>query len=341
MSPIWLPFWPLLEASNGLSVVFVVVCLFTMIAFLLRLKPQAMDDACVHVQSKPTEGQSMALVKNPFSVKMSDSEAAKSNLEDGILLTIACERSFWCIHFWGVDINTFHSCLRMKWQTMKEAIFGNSFLDDAILEKSELEMVDITGTEGKQFVIKPSKELTAESLGESPRTRYPLITALICNEDDVEEELKDESVVRYIMLMFTVVHVKDSVCRMDTSIISQLLKQRNGEILNLQTLFTPENADDVTSDKSSPLCVVCQDAVISRALLPCRHTCVCGKCYEKIDKCPLCRSYIHSFFRIANEENQNESSPETNSSPTSESTPRSSNVFTRFSMKVNSWLGLG
>lgn len=50
------------------------------------------------------------------------------------------------------------------------------------------------------------------------------------------------------------------------------------------------------------LCVVCQYFPLSRALMPCRHTCVCASCFGKLDRCPMCRSPIQSYFCIRGEE---------------------------------------
>lgn len=50
------------------------------------------------------------------------------------------------------------------------------------------------------------------------------------------------------------------------------------------------------------LCVVCQYYPLSRALLPCRHTCICASCFGKLEMCPMCRSPIKSYFCVRNED---------------------------------------
>lgn len=54
------------------------------------------------------------------------------------------------------------------------------------------------------------------------------------------------------------------------------------------------------SDENSPHgnCIVCHTDVINRALLPCRHACVCDGCFLRLDKCPMCRSVIESYFQL-------------------------------------------
>uniref|UniRef100_A0A1B0DEH9 Uncharacterized protein n=1 Tax=Phlebotomus papatasi TaxID=29031 RepID=A0A1B0DEH9_PHLPP len=78
------------------------------------------------------------------------------------------------------------------------------------------------------------------------------------------------------------------------------------------------------------LCVVCHYFPLSRALLPCRHTCICAVCFceyiqnknctkpmqevmvhfngllfaftAKLERCPMCRAPITSYFCIRSEE---------------------------------------
>lgn len=33
-----------------------------------------------------------------------------------------------------------------------------------------------------------------------------------------------------------------------------------------------------------------------------RHTCICASCFDKIDRCPMCRGPIKSYFCIRGEE---------------------------------------
>ncbi|XP_052097661.1 cell growth regulator with RING finger domain protein 1-like [Mytilus californianus] len=54
---------------------------------------------------------------------------------------------------------------------------------------------------------------------------------------------------------------------------------------------------------NSAECVVCQTNDVTIAILPCRHACVCDTCLQQLDKCPMCRGYIVSYFRIGDEEN--------------------------------------
>lgn len=151
--------------------------------------------------------------------------------------------------------------------------------------------------------------MNPETLGQSPRACYPLVVILardLANEADGEQAADD------VVFMINVIHVKDKVCPLDTNVITRLLKKRNGLTINLQTLYTPNEFDDETSPNNTAICVICQEEMVSIALLPCRHTCTCLECFTKITLCPLCRSYIRSYFVLKIEENPNNQTDQNN-----------------------------
>ncbi len=55
--------------------------------------------------------------------------------------------------------------------------------------------------------------------------------------------------------------------------------------------YTEENG---TKDS----CIICQCDQVNVVILPCRHTCVCRECLLRLDKCPMCRSFIQSYFTL-------------------------------------------
>lgn len=61
--------------------------------------------------------------------------------------------------------------------------------------------------------------------------------------------------------------------------------------------ITQRNNDNSSEEKTSE-CVVCQNNEVTIAILPCRHTCICDLCLEQLDKCPMCRGYIMSYFKV-------------------------------------------
>lgn len=58
------------------------------------------------------------------------------------------------------------------------------------------------------------------------------------------------------------------------------------------------NAETIKSVTQETLCVVCQASPVHRALLPCRHACVCNECFARLITCPMCRAYIISSLNL-------------------------------------------
>lgn len=156
--------------------------------------------------------------------------------------------------------------------------------------------IRINGTDQvKTIKLTCSDKVTPETLGQSPRTCYPLIVILARDLSKEEASNKSEN---DVLFMINVIHVKDRVCPLETNVITRLLKKRSGLTINLQTLYTPNDDLDESNGTNSAICVICQESFVSIALLPCKHTCTCLECFTKIDKCPLCRSYIRSYFML-------------------------------------------
>ena len=58
------------------------------------------------------------------------------------------------------------------------------------------------------------------------------------------------------------------------------------------------NQSNDSSRDVLPECVVCQTRRVMCVLLPCRHACVCLACFKLLDKCPLCRAPLESYFLL-------------------------------------------
>jgi len=53
-------------------------------------------------------------------------------------------------------------------------------------------------------------------------------------------------------------------------------------------------------------CSVCQVLPVSRAIIPCRHLCLCARCFTKVDTCPICRGFISCYFKTRDESYMND-----------------------------------
>ncbi|KAL1110489.1 hypothetical protein AAG570_008017, partial [Ranatra chinensis] len=199
--------------------------------------------------------------------------------------------------YWGVSIRELHVVLWRPWAPIAASIAAGKLLNNNFQHRGS------SYTEaghGEKCVTMSLPEMPLD-LGTPPRLRYPLVIFLI--RDTPGTLHPDETVA-----LINVVHIKDTVCTLPTSILAQYLKQANGQLSCLKQLYlatgNPLSYDTSLEliDGVEQLCVVCQYFPLSRALLPCRHTCICASCFGKLDTCPMCRSPIKSYFCIRGED---------------------------------------
>ncbi|KAL4238523.1 zinc finger protein [Mactra antiquata] len=317
--------------------------------------------------------------------------------------------------------------------------------------------------EGKRSMyLECPGEITEDKLGEPPRVVYPVVVVTcLCNVEDSSEPTD-------IVVQFTVIHLKDTYCTLDSHIVYQFVKTNHNNVISLQPIFMSagesntqhevpnhtshsncsdktrnvtqhastsqcyepqgqghllkdyssrflhckscgriqkgsegvpatrehemcscvlsdldnrlddiiangnieteledldhvenssqevdnsslmgnnENIEDYRNRKhdtenshsesdDSDACCVCQSLPVLYAVLPCRHACVCQRCISLLDKCPICRSYIESYFRIS----EHHSSEELQSS-NNESDNVGLNRWQIFNQRLNEMLG--
>ena len=254
--------------------------------------------SCTFIQPKPQVPRNVSMVRNYFKLTLDEKDQFQDQLKDGVRVTIESERSFWLTHYWGTKTPAFHSAVQRSWSQIKQQISSQEFLENESFCSSKPERFE---TKELSTTLKPPIELTSEMLGSVPRAVYPLVILITLDECASGESIKGEQQKDQpddVVSLLSVVHIRDSICPASTNIISQLAKLRGGGVLCLQTLYTPGITTPSDQDQPRSCCVICQDLPISRALLPCRHACVCGECYDLIDKCPLCRGFINSFFEM-------------------------------------------
>ncbi|XP_034232523.1 cell growth regulator with RING finger domain protein 1-like [Thrips palmi] len=349
------------ELSNIFSVFVVLVCLCGMVLFIMRNMmvfrvhgEDMMFGSTVHPVAPRIPQVKMMKVHIPFTFKLV--ESSKSSYAD-VQCSVSSQVPYTLLALWGVSIRELHLFLWRPWSAVREAarrgqlLHGHYQQAGTVLHSSTghgERCVSLSlprpcspaaqGGQGGQG--RPSSVL---DLGTPPRLCYPLVVFLVRDDDPDDgqggELHPDESVA-----LVNVVHIKDSVCTLPTSILAQYLKQANGQLSCLKQLYLATgNAMTSYDDETSPLdtafcpngltplglaghglnanggngcangvraallceeqlCVVCQFYPLSRALLPCRHTCVCAGCFNRLDRCPMCRSPIKSYFCIRGED---------------------------------------
>ncbi|CAH1163942.1 unnamed protein product [Phaedon cochleariae] len=318
------------ELTNIFSVLAVLLCFCAMILFITRnmmvLRVNGEDfvfPTTMHQVPQRVPQMNMMKVHIPFTFKLLEtSTSSYSELQCCMSSQVNCSLRV----YWGVNIRELHIFLWRPWAHLRDACIIGDFLNGYYQYP------------GPQLERRPHPDQTITmalekplELGTPPRLCYPLVVILFRN--DVGDNIHPDETVALI----NVIHIKDSVCTLPTSILAQYLKQANGQLSCLKqlylatgnpggyegpqiplavaepveggpgpmgrTLVCPTNEDAMLWNSSGEqLCVVCQYFPLSRALLPCRHTCICASCFDKLDRCPMCRGPIKSYFCIRGEE---------------------------------------
>ncbi|KPM06264.1 cytochrome b-c1 complex subunit Rieske, mitochondrial-like protein, partial [Sarcoptes scabiei] len=257
-----------------------------------------MDDeniCCLRPPKMPIKSQRL---RNPFLMKIDPKSLKNDCYQFGLDLNIVCECSFWLFSFWWIKINDFHHKLTMNWNDLRNQLIDSQFIntDDMAVYRNDPELYQ---DEYNKIVhhIKQPEQFDEKYFRLQPRDRYPLVIILLLNDREIEDEIQSNDIV----MLASILHLKDAIVPLETSILEQYIKRKSGLVLNLQDLYvcSDQTSDEMTNKQSMmPYCVICFDEHITRALLPCRHACVCACCLEKIHTCPLCRSPISNFILI-------------------------------------------
>ncbi|CAK1547460.1 unnamed protein product [Leptosia nina] len=274
----------LADLPNICIMIGALIALFVMLVILLRnmevigIVGEGREDSWP--RNMPPPRLLMQRVHIPFTFKVLENEPISYS---GVNCCISSTVRYWHACWWGAPVRDLHQTL---WGTLPE-----------ILASNRLNFTR-SNPHDERFLKLSSDE--ALQLGPPPRSCYPLVVILARDQRDTTELRPDDTVA-----LVSIVHIKDDQCPLPSGVIAQYLKQANGHLSCLKQLYVSGEMADVDEGYRSngeALCCVCAAAPLSRALLPCRHACLCAGCLPKLDKCPICRSMITSYFCIRNEE---------------------------------------
>lgn len=313
------------EISSLFSALGVVICFICMVIFILRRinDEDIFGTSVVHVAQPPVAQVQFQKVAVPFSLELyKPTEATFSDVE----IKIKSDVSYVFRSYWGVMTDHLHSLMAGPWSGFNVNLIEDPQLSAEIIN----EPISSAASESFKYMSvgleQPSSSL---SLGISPRKKYPLVIFMV-RQDSTQDA--DPSGVGALI---SIIHIKDSECQVPTCILHQFLKQYSGQLTRLQALYTQSSrrsgespgisgealgmensssnasgADTQTNitaeedDDDIPIeeaCVVCQTNRITRALLPCRHVCVCRSCFGRLETCPMCRAKFLAYFLVAPE----------------------------------------
>ncbi|KAK3852188.1 hypothetical protein Pcinc_041210 [Petrolisthes cinctipes] len=343
------------EISNLFSVVGVIICFFCMVIFILRLQGEDLfGTSTVHVAPPARVRVAYQKVHIPFSLELhKPGEATYCDVQ----VKMQSDVNYSMRSFWGVSAPHLHTVMAAPWSTFftsllidenpKEAeqdqVEEEQLEEEKVQEvketltaqvKDEVERKDI-GETVKRIGLASSTPLP--SLGQSPRTTYPLVLCMLR-----QEKLENEEDPSEVGALINIIHIKDPDCQVPTCVLHQYIKQYSGQITRLQALYTQGSSssegrtermstvdrkeaevndkleeqekreaestrEDEEEEEMIPLeeaCVICQTKRTTRALLPCRHVCTCNTCFCRLDTCPMCRTPIRAYFLVGPEDSE-------------------------------------
>ncbi|XP_055527712.1 cell growth regulator with RING finger domain protein 1-like isoform X2 [Wyeomyia smithii] len=319
------------ELSDIFPISILVVCVGAMVFVLFKaavLSRVLTDNTLRHSITSNNDIQvprlQMTRVHIPFTFGLLE---AKSNSFEGVQIAISSQVKYTLQAFWAVSIRELHMSLWQTWMELQDRTHLSTIIN---LKHCQRLAANMRFREPHSENVVVLKSVPSLVLGTPPRLVYPLVVFMI-REPHKEELLHPDETA----ILVNVIHIRDSVCPVPTSVLAQYLKQVGGQLSCLQQLYLASsdiisteirNYDQMTQSlaETAPcicngdpqicnsvpqdypgtehLCAVCHYFPISRALLPCRHTCICGVCFSKLDRCPMCRSVITNFFCTRTEE---------------------------------------
>ena len=245
------------------------------------------SSSCIVVGPSPAEIE-LTYQSSPFQVSLCDPDAEnKQNLVSGVRVTLSAQKSYWFTQLWGCEITAFHEEMRKNWKELRQEVIDGTFLQGKSVDSNQAEICFENETEK---LLKPKRSISPSELGQSPRSRFPLVIVMIMDQEDGDPEPGPTDTVALICA----IHVQDSVCTTDSSFVFKLSKLTNGQVLNVSHLFTRD------AGEQAAICLICETRSVTIGLLPCRHFSICEVCYSMLEppkRCPVCRSYITRFFR--------------------------------------------
>lgn len=287
-------------------VVFALIICFAVILFVAfrfgrmieRLVGSGSSSLIPPLQTLPA--QPIGKVYNPFAVNLIDSRLA--SMTNGVHVSITARRPCWLGIYWGTVIADMYPVIHRPWLEMRDITSSSALMSSISLHHEDLQIHETSVN--KDLLLHPPSTL---ELGRPPRNRYPLVLLIIDSEACAMSTAELDSC-QHIVMVTALVHLKDEHCTAESHIFSQLVRTPHHKPHDMKNLYvsrdsevpsTPDIGEDAQTASDLGLCVVCQSSAVERALLPCRHTCVCNGCFAVLLHCPLCRTFITSSFDVA------------------------------------------
>lgn len=245
-----------------------------------------MNDQFISCVPSTIRVEQMRVIRNLIDVKIEDNQLNLANFTDGLEIQVRSEKPFIVNAFWVVKIQDLHNEIGKSWQTMRDELWDEKFLDNSLHRTKP--QIHQESNESVKCKIQPPKPIDTSLMTTTPRDFYPLVIIVTCHEEEPNPQATDAAA------SIHVVHIKDSTVPLKSHVMKQYIKQIDGKILDISQLYVEESrACFICFEEANP-----QEDLKLFCLLPCRHSPICSECIGRIRECPKCRCAIASVFDI-------------------------------------------
>ncbi|KAK0059861.1 hypothetical protein Bpfe_010720 [Biomphalaria pfeifferi] len=189
--------------------------------------------------------------------------------------------------------------------------------------------------------------VSSQTLGDMPRVRYPVYVFTLVKNEQIITSLPDED--NSILGLVSIIHLQDDKVTQNSHIIRQFVKTTGVQLYSLQndkdndvthsSSGSDSEGSDVEEKPRVSECVVCQSRQAKCALLPCRHACVCLGCFRLLDRCPMCRGDIDSYFLLSDSDDDSLEEDSVTDLQHLAVSKYFSQAWERFNIRLNTFLG--
>jgi len=217
-------------------------------------------------------------IESPYRFNI---EEDRSTLTDGVYINLHTQIRCQLHAYWFVNIQKFYSELDSN--DFRLSLFENRFLKNNCVH-DEIFYFDNPGDYTKHIQFSDAENYLINK--NETRREYPFVLLLHSFIDENSKEFFQ------LPIQVATLHVKSISTDPPTRYIIRISKLSDGRSLILQDIFTPSTT---ISDDSA--CAICLTERVTRVLLPCKHACICENCFNLIDKCPICKGRVISYFK--------------------------------------------
>ncbi|XP_030855375.1 cell growth regulator with RING finger domain protein 1 isoform X2 [Strongylocentrotus purpuratus] len=289
--------------SEIISVTGIILCVVIFYFYIQRLDIQFAADISHQDDRAPIYETKVMTSTLPFTVKFAEESSAPASLKDGVELTVQTGVPCFLQGFWVVDCTAFSEMLRST-RTERTRDLEEKLQD---ISCSSSNKYFLNADTSKSIHLKISDDIRGDKagsgsetdldLGPTPRSKYPLVILVSLHDEDYETWSHNVSIKMYMA-------ADETSLSEETGSLPEVQTpgdDDNSRPCNEHQVPPASHGGDCPSDGGldfSRRCIVCQNAPITRVIIPCRHACVCEMCLGVLNACPMCRGVISSHFRL-------------------------------------------